>query len=56
MSRDEILEMVREVISKELTIEIHTSSAYQMYGEVVYQDIKSIKLVLNGEVISEEWL
>ena len=52
--REQILQLIRE----ELTIDVTTESTYAggMDGGDLYRNVHTVKLILDGEVISSVWL
>ena len=52
--REQILQLIRE----ELTIDVTTDGIYTggMDGGDLYRNVHTVKLILDGEVISSVWL
>ena len=52
--REQILQLIRE----ELTIDVTTDGSYTggMDGGDLYRNVHTVKLILDGEVISSVWL
>ncbi|WP_372997498.1 hypothetical protein [Marinobacter sp.] len=52
---EELKELITEFLKENLTLDVETSSSYAggMDGGPMYEDSKTLKLLIDGEVISE---
>lgn len=55
---EELREQILQLIREELTIDVTTDSIYTggMDGGGLYRNVHTVKLILDGEVISSVWL
>lgn len=55
---EELREQILQLIREELTIDVTTDSIYTggMDGDGLYRNVHTVKLILDGEVISSVWL
>ena len=55
---EELREQILQLIREELTIDVTTDGIYTggMDGGDLYRNVHTVKLILDGEVISSVWL
>ena len=55
---EELREQILQLIREELTIDVTTDGIYAggMDGGDLYRNVHTVKLILDGEVISSVWL